>query len=108
RCLTSRTSWKRHELRPMSFAWFRKYQKPIMWVTVVFSVLIFATFSGFGSLKNLLSQHATVEVYGQFDVHSSGQRHVTTTAEFMEVRQALSRFAYAETGSSDVKDPNIW
>jgi hypothetical protein len=92
----------------MSFAIFRKYEKPIMWATVVFSVLIFATFSGFGSLKNLLSQHATVEVYGQFDVHSSGQRHVTTTSEFMGVRQALSRFAYARNGTSDVKDPEVW
>ena len=63
----------------MSFAIFRKYQKPHhVGGTVVFSVLIFATFSGFGSLKNLLSQHATVECLRQFDVHSSGQRHVTS------------------------------
>ena len=92
----------------MSFAIFRKYEKPIMWATVVFSVLIFATFSGFGSLKNLLSQHSTVEVFGQFDVHSTGQRHVTSTAEFMEVRQAMGRFVYARTHSSDVKDPDVW
>jgi hypothetical protein len=92
----------------MSFAIFRKYEKPIMWATVIFSVLIFATFSGFGSLKNLLSQHATVEVYGEFDVKSTGERHVVTTADFMGVRQAMSRFAYVQSGSHDVKDPEVW
>jgi len=34
----------------MSFAVFRKYQKPLLWVTVIFCVLIFATFSGFDDL----------------------------------------------------------
>jgi len=92
----------------MSFALFRKYEKPIMWATVVFSVLIFATFSSLGSLKNLLAKHSTAEIYGEFDVQSTGERHVTTTSEFMGLRQAMSRFSSGQGRSRDVRDEQVW
>jgi hypothetical protein len=91
----------------MTFAWFRKYQKPIMWVVVVMSVLIFATFSGFGDIQAMLTQSST-EIYGEFDVHSTGKRHKVTTAEFSGVRQNMSRFAYAFSQQRDVPEPDVW
>ncbi len=92
----------------MSFAVFRKYEKPILWAVVIFTVLIFATFSGFGDLQALLTRQDLAQVYGRFEVQSSGQLREVGLDEFAQVRQHLNRFLYAQRSREGAEDGEVW
>jgi len=92
----------------MSFAIFRKYEKPLLWGVVIFSVLIFATFSGFGDLKALLTQKDLTNVAGEFDVLSSGERKRVSVTEYALARQDLNRLYYAQGRKDGAEDADVW
>lgn len=92
----------------MSFAVFRKYQKPLLWAAVIFSVLIFATFSGFGDLKALLTQQDMSQPYGIFEVRSSGATRQVGLDEFAAVRQDLNRLSWLQGSREGVSDAEVW
>jgi len=92
----------------MSFAWFRKYEKPFMWAAVIFTVAVFATFSGFSDLKALLSRQGADATYGQFELQATGQTKVIDLDEFQRVRLAMNRFAYASRSQDKITDNEVW
>lgn len=92
----------------MSFAVFRKYQKPLLWAAVIFSVLIFATFSGFGDLKALLTQQDLSQPYGIFEVRSSGEQRQVGLDEFASVRQDLNRLYWIQGAREGADDADVW
>jgi hypothetical protein len=92
----------------MSFAVFRKYQKPLLWAVVIFSVLIFATFSGFGDIKAVLTRQDLGQLYGRFDVQASGQPREVGLDEFAAARQHLNRFRWAQGAREGVEDQEAW
>jgi hypothetical protein len=91
----------------MSFVWFRKYQKPLLWVAVVFTVLVFATFSGIDDLRALLSGGRPVEVAGEFKVAGTGEVKRVKVEDFARTRTTLNRWAHAMQGGS-VEDDAVW
>lgn len=90
----------------MSFAVFRKYQKPFMWAAVVFSVVIFATFSGFGDLQTLISRDDLGMPYGRFTLETNGQTVDVTEDEYRAVSQRLNRLS--GRGRSNVSENSVW
>jgi hypothetical protein len=92
----------------MSFAVFRKYQKPLLWAAVIFSVLIFATFSGFGDLKAVLTRQDLAQIYGRFDVQTSGSRREVGLEEFVATRQNLNRFSWLQGSREGAEDEEVW
>jgi hypothetical protein len=92
----------------MSFAWFRKYEKPFMWGTVIFSVLIFATFSGFGDLKALLQRRDIGVAWGQFTLETTGKTVDIGEDEYRQISQRLNRFNSAVGQRQNVSEDAIW
>jgi hypothetical protein len=92
----------------MSFAWFRKYEKPFMWGTVIFSVLIFATFSGFGDLKALLQRRDIGVAWGQFTLESTGKTMDIGEDEYRQISQRLNRLSSAMGQRQNVSEDAIW
>lgn len=87
----------------MSFAIYRKYEKPLLWFAVVFTVVVFATFSGLGDFNRLLDGTAP-DAVGRFRVLSTGERVEVRAAEFEMVhrRQSRLRGRNAEFGTDQV------
>ncbi len=89
----------------MSFAWFRKHEKMFLWGAIGFSVVILATFSGFGDLQALLRHGAETSV-GEFVVASTGETRRVEADEYERVRVALNKLAY--TRRQDVTADDVW
>jgi hypothetical protein len=90
----------------MSFGWFRKYEKTILWATVVLSVLIFATFSGLGDLQALLSGRETTGVAGRFVVANTDETRTVSVESFLHTRNALNRLLTGRGRA--VEDDEVW
>ena len=90
----------------MSFAVFRKYQKPFMWGAVVFSVLVFATFSGFEDLRALLSRDNLGVPYGQFVLETNGKTVDVGEDEYRLASLRLNRLA--GRSRNDVSENAVW
>lgn len=91
----------------MSFTWFKKHEKMFLWATVVFSVLIFATFSGFGDLEALIAGRGAGDVIGEFTVASTGAVRQVSFDEFHRVRTGLNRISQASR-REPVEDDDVW
>jgi hypothetical protein len=90
----------------MSFSWFRKYEKPILWSTVVLSVLIFATFSGLGDLAALLEGSPMAGEAGRFVDAVDGETHSVSVDEFLRARNALNRLVRGQ--GVTVEEDDVW
>lgn len=90
----------------MSFAVFRKYEKPLLGAAVVFTVVVFAFFPSFGDMDAVLGGTGTSPLMGVFRVATTDEEREVTGAEFERTRQALSRLAGGR--SSGVDDESVW
>jgi hypothetical protein len=90
----------------MSFGWFRKYEKTILWGTVVLSILIFATFSGLGDLQALLEGRDTEGEAGRFVVAGTGETHSVSVDEFLLTRNSLNRLL--RSMGVAVEEDDVW
>jgi len=94
----------------MSFVWFRKYHKPFLWFAVIFTIVVFATFSGMSDLQTMLEEHPSDQIIGEFKAAGSGELCVVRVEDFQRVRTELNRWAYANArgGRNSVEDDDVW
>lgn len=91
----------------MSFAIYRKYEKPLLAVAVVFTVAVFAFFPSFGSMDDAFGGGDDADdVVGSFTVVSTGKRHDVSRLDHSRARQSLGRMRGASGG--DLTDELIW
>ncbi|MHC4845483.1 MAG: SurA N-terminal domain-containing protein, partial [Planctomycetota bacterium] len=93
----------------MSFSWFRKHQTLFLWGTVIFCVLIFATFSGFSDLQALVQGSGKTDTIGRFTTATSNELIEIGQREFIRTRNAMNRYR-AISGQADgaVDDEMVW
>jgi hypothetical protein len=91
----------------MSFVWFRKHQKIFLWLTVIFSVLIFATFSGLSDLQRLIQGRSELDLAGRFVVLSTGELYEVPVRDFLLTRTRLNRLYYRTRGQA-LEDQDVW
>ncbi len=89
----------------MNFGIFRKYQKPLLWATVIFSVLIFATFSGLGDLERLISGDDP-DALGRFVIPSTGEQVDISVTDFRLTQVALNRLPF--TRGQRLEEDDVW
>ncbi|MCB9899211.1 MAG: hypothetical protein H6825_14495 [Planctomycetes bacterium] len=78
----------------MSFQAFRKYEKPLLLVACVFTIVVFAFFPAFGDITDVLSGRAGGnggDLYGAFTVATTGETREVTQHEFEATRNNLAR-----------------
>ncbi|HTE05963.1 MAG TPA: hypothetical protein VK824_07190, partial [Planctomycetota bacterium] len=92
----------------MSFVWFRRYHKPFLWFAVIFTVVVFATFSGMGDLKQMLSGHPSDKIIGEFKVAPTGEIHQVTSQEFQNLRTEMNRASYMGGRRADITEDDVW
>ncbi len=92
----------------MSFVWFRKYHKPFLWFAVIFTIVVFATFSGMSDLKTMLSGHPSDRVVGEFTVAGTGAVSVVSIDDFQRVRTELNRWNYLVSRGGSINDDFVW
>lgn len=94
----------------MSFTWFRKHEKTFLWITVGFTIVIFALFSSMSDVDRALSDGPKAEsIAGTFKVATTGDTREVEQEELLSTRRSRSRFQKMMTGSSDeVSEDDIW
>lgn len=89
----------------MNFGIFRKYQKPLLWATVVFSVLIFATFSGLDDLRSMISGDDP-DALGRFVLPTTGEQVDVSLSEFSRAQLALNKLPFRS--NQRVTEDDVW
>lgn len=89
----------------MNFGVFRKYQKPLLWATVIFSVLIFATFSGLDDFRKLISGDDP-DALGRFVLPTTGEQVDVTVSDFTQAQIALNRLPF--TAGRRATEDDVW
>ncbi len=96
----------------MSFTWFRKHEKTFLWITVAFTIVIFALFSSMGDLDRAFSSGGASadSLAGSFTTATSGSTVEVDQQTFLSTRQNYVRFMKMMGGGStpDVEDEDIW
>jgi hypothetical protein len=94
----------------MTFTWFRKHEKLFLWITVGFTIVIFALFSSMGDVDRAFSSGPKSEsVAGTFTVSSTGGQRDVHQEEFLVVKRSYSRLAKMMGGSlNDITDQDVW
>lgn len=88
----------------MSFKLFKKYEKPFLWITVIFTVVVFATFSGFDDLRLLFGDDVSGGLVGEFTVATTGRTVRVGEAEFGQAWRTLGRFSRG----ADLDENSVW
>jgi len=95
----------------MSFTWFRKHEKTFLWITVVFTVIIFALFSTMDDLNRLMSgeAEASLGTAGSFQVETTGE---TLNVPFDEYRVTYRNYARLRSmlagTREEISDEDVW
>jgi hypothetical protein len=91
----------------MSFAVFRKYEKPLLAAAVVFTVAVFAFFPSFGDLSSAVGGGPSqADLLGTFTVATTGERFDVTYLDFNRAQQSLLRF---EGGPQrELTEADVW
>ncbi|MDG2148215.1 MAG: hypothetical protein P8N09_01695 [Planctomycetota bacterium] len=94
----------------MTFTWFRKHEKLFLWITVGFTIVIFALFSSMGDVDRVFSSGPKSEsIAGSFTVATTGEQRDVHQEEFLVVKRGYSRLAKMMGGSSnDITDQDVW
>jgi len=80
----------------MSFAFFRKNQKLLLYSAAAFTVAVFVFFPSMGDMDQVLrgdAPGAPSEMLGTFTVATTGEAHEVTYGEFQLARQHIGRLA---------------
>lgn len=91
----------------MSSSFFRRHQKWFLWSAVVFCVLVFGTFSGFGDIKAYFQGTGDPNAYGRFTVQTTNEIMDVTYPEWQRTRNALNRYR-GLFGREAVSDNEVW
>jgi hypothetical protein len=91
----------------MSFAVFRKYEKPLLAAAVVFTVAVFAFFPSFGDLSSAVGGGASqADLLGTFTVATTGERFDVSYLDFNRAQQSLFRFEGGPT--RELSEADVW
>ena len=92
----------------MGFGAFRKHQKLMLWIAVVFTVLVFGLFASFGDIEAALSGDGGSSTAGSFTVPATGEEIVVDGLAFQRTRYLLGRFAFMNGVSDGADDDDVW
>ena len=91
----------------MSFAVFRKYEKPLLAFAVVFTVVVFAFFPSMGGISDVLGgAGAAGSLMGSFTVATTGEQFDVSRVDFNRTYRALARFRSGP--QSDLSEESVW
>ena len=91
----------------MSFAVFRKYEKPLLAVAVVFTVAVFAFFPSMGDIQDAVGgRPSAADLMGSFTVATTGEAHDVSLLDFRRASQSLERFRGGR--SDDYDEAVVW
>ncbi len=88
----------------MNFGHFKKYEKPLLWATVIFCVIVFTLFTGFDDLVQLL-RGGSADTAGRFTVLTTGESVEISTIRFEQSAQNMGRLVGRQ---ADFTDDDVW
>ena len=94
----------------MSFSWFRKHEKTFLWITVAFTIVVFALFSSMSDVERAFSdQPQGSDVAGSFVCATTGETVTYDLRSFETLGRnyaKLMRMSGAST--NDIDEDQLW
>lgn len=90
----------------MSFAVYRKYEKPLLGAAVVFTVVVFIFFPSFGDMSDVLGGRASGDkLFGSFTEWPTGKSHDVSELAYSHAKRGLALFMGR---NGELSDDAVW